>query len=289
MFDNKMLNKIYMINDPRLFVTLYPTEAYPTYVDSLKPTVMFDKYDNLIIYDPAKIFNKINPKDYVGQYDEIRQLLIQLGVEDELVLSYKDMMEMYNRQNANDIIDLRYSEHIYDEIINKDKFNTEHIVTLSLLLKVLDKLELNYKDLIGNSHIIFTKIEEMKLKLEHANYTKLYNNEDYKPEDKLTLSIGKDAIDSLLLDYKDLIKEIRNIVYVNNELGLKEKNQQTQITDYSKEKFNNNTKYSTCIDLEKEDNVELLYNDSIDTLKGGLDLPNVDIYINDSIKVTYED
>ena len=289
MFDNKMLNKIYMIDDPRLFVTLYPIEAYPTYVDSLKPTVMFDKYDNLIIYDPAKIFNKINPKDYVGQYDEIRQLLIQLGVEDELVLSYKDMMEMYNRQNANDIIDLRYSEHIYDEILNKDKFNTEHIVTLSLLLKVLDKLELNYKDLIGNSHIIFTKIEEMKLKLEHANYTKLYNNDDYKPEDKLTLSIGKDAIDSLLLDYKDLIKEIRNIVYVNNELGLKEKNQQTHITDYSKEKFNNNTKYSTCIDLEKEDNVELLYNDSIDTLKGGLDLPNVDIYINDSIKVTYED
>ena len=74
-----------------------------------------------------------------------------------------------------------------------------------------------------------------------------------------------------------------------NAKSIKEKNQQTHITDYSKEKFNNNTKYSTCIDLEKEDNVELLYNDSIDTLKGGLDLPNVDIYINDSIKVTYED
>lgn len=251
MFDNRMLNKIYMIDDPRLKTILYPTDSYPTYVDSLKPTVTFDKNDNLIIYDPSDIKNNIYSSDQIKNYDEIRQLLNKLGIEDELILSYKDMMEMVSKQSKNDIIDLRDFDNICGKLHLKEKFESEHTITLQFLMEVLDTMELQYKDLIGRSSVLCNKIEQFKLKFYREHITNIQNREVYIPEEKIFgLCIGKDAVDSLLLDYKDIINEIRNMTIEKNKIEL--------ITD-------------------------------IDRMEGDIMLSNANIHINDSIKVTYED
>ena len=289
MFDNKMLNKIYMIDDPRLFVKLYPTESYPLYADSLRPTVMFDKQDNLVIYDPSRLGTRLRPSDSAGMYDEIEQLLMQLGVEDELVLSYKDMMEMINNQSIDAIIDLRESNALSTRLIaDKDKFVSKHTLILKNLLAILDSLELEYKDLIGNSHVIFTKISQLKLKLQHESLINIDNYENWKSRDVYSIGIGKEAIDSLLLDYKDVIKDLSNIIREELKLNLIETDL-TFISQQGIDKLTNNDKYNTCVELGKDDIIELLYNDDINMLKGNMKLSNADIYINDSVKVTYED
>ena len=289
MFDNRMLNKIYMIDDPRLFVTLYPTESYPLYADSLRPTVMFDKQDNLVIYDPSRLGTRLRPSDSAGMYDEIEQLLIQLGVEDELVLSYKDMMEMINNQSIDAIIDLRESNALSTRLIaDKDKFVSKHTLILKNLLTILDSLELEYKDLIGNSHVIFTKMSQLKLKIQHEFLINIDSYEDWRPRDGYSIGIGKEAIDSLLLDYKDVIKDLSNIICEELKLNLIETDL-TFISQQGIDKLTDKDKYDTCVGLGKDDTVELLYNDNIDMLKGNMKLSNADIYINDSVKVTYED
>ena len=251
MFDNKRLNKIYMLDDPKLMTLLYPTESYPIYADSLKPTVAFDKNDNLIIYDPLDVKDKIYSSDKVGEYDEIEQLLNKLGVEDEMVLSYKDMMEMISKQTKNDIIDLRDFDNLCSRLYLKEQFESEHIITLQFLMEVLDTLELQYKDLIGHSAILCNKIEQLKLRFYREQFTNIQHQDAYKHEEKIFgLCIGKDATDSLLLDYKDIISGIYSIVTGKNKIDL--------ITD-------------------------------IDRVEEGIKLSNADIYINDSIKVTYED
>ena len=289
MFDNRMLNKIYMIDDPRLFVKLYPTESYPLYTDSLRPIVMFDKQDNLVIYDPSRLGTRLRPSDSAGMYDEIEQLLMQLGVEDELVLSYKDMMEMINNQSIDDIIDLRENNALSTRLIaDKDKFVSKHSLILKNLLAILDSLELEYKDLIGNSHVIFTKISQLKLKLQHETLINIDNYENWKSRDVYSIGIGKEAIDSLLLDYKDVIKDLSNIIREELKLNLIETDL-TFISQQGIDKLTNNDKYNTCVELGKDDAIELLYNDDINMLKGNMKLSNADIYINDSVKVTYED
>ena len=249
---------------------------------------MFDKQDNLVIYDPARLGTRLKPSDSLDLYDELKEMLVKLGVEEELVLSYKDMMEMINDQAMDDIIDLRESSAISTRFVNKDKFVAKHILILKNLLTVLDNLELKYKDLIGNSHIIFTKMSQLKLKLQHESLIDIEGYEDWRPRDGHLIGIGKEAIDSLLLDYKDVIKDLSNIICEKRNLNLVE----TDLifyTQQSKDEVIDNDKYNTCISLGKEDMMELLYTDDIDVLKGDMKLHEGDIYINDSVKVTYED
>ncbi len=253
MFDNKMLNKIYMIDDPRLFITLLPNEVLPSYVDSIKPTVAFDKYDNLIIYTPAKMFASILNKDFVGEYDEIEQLKIQFDILDNLQLDYKDMIEFINKFNANDIIDLRDFHNYKSDSIYKYKYETQHIITFTILLKILDKLEFDYKDLINESIITFNSIEEMKLRIQDEILIRLQGKDQYKTNETMTLSVGKEEYDTLLMDYKDLIQKIYYRIYLTSRIP------------------------------------ELSYNDPLKNVNKDVHVSNTGFYVKDYIKVTYED
>ena len=216
MFDNKMLNKIYMIDDPRLFITLYPTESYPTYADMLKTTIMFDKHDNLVIYTASKLRNKLNLKENIGGYDEIEQLLSKLKYNDNLELSYKDVLEMINHETINDKINLEDIEYIFGKLYHKEKFDTEHILTLSLLMKIVDKMELEYTDLIGNSYIEFKKIEELKLKMYNEFYMRIYNKDKYVTKDRCDTCIGLSKEDKMELEYTDSVGVLEGDVTLSN-------------------------------------------------------------------------
>ena len=288
MFDNRMLNKIYMIDDPRLFVRLYPREALPTYQDMIKPTVTFDKYDNLIIYDPAAMFNKLLNKDYVGQYDEIEQLLNQFTLLDNIQLDYKDTMELINKLLAKEIVDLRELYNYESTIHHKDKFEVQHIVTLSMLLSIMDKLELDYKDIISEIRSITTKYDDMKIRLTDELLIRIYGTEKYHTEEIMTFSTGREVFDTLMMDYKDLIKEIYDKIYIASNAIAKE-------TNLVYDQYNQNeraiSKYEhwTTIGLEKEDTLEFTYKDLVHDINSDVQLSNTGISINDSIKVTYED
>lgn len=216
MFDNKMLNKIYMIDDPRLFITLYPTDSYPTYSDILKTTIMFDKHDNLVIYTASKLRNKLNLKENIGGYDEIEQLLSKLKYNDNLELAYKDVLEMINHETLNDKINLEDIEYIFGKLYHKEKFDTEHILTLSLLMKIVDKMELEYTDLIGNSYIEFKKIEELKLKMHNEFYMRIYNKDKYVTEDRCDTCIGLSKEDKMELEYTDSVGVLEGGVTLTN-------------------------------------------------------------------------
>ena len=288
MFDNRMLNKIYMIDDPRLFIKLYPREALPTYHDMLKPTVTFDKYDNLIIYTPAVIFNKILNKDYVGEYDEIEQILNEFTVLDNIQLDYKDTMELINKLIANDVVDLRDFNNYESCIHHKEKFETQHIITLTTLLAILDKLELDYKDIIGELRSSFISIDEMKIRLKDELLIRIYSTEKYQMEHKMTFSTGREVFDTLMMDYKDLIRKIYYRIYLGSNVVTRETN--LVYDQYTPgERFDLEHEHWTTIGLEKEDTLELMYKDLIHNVDNDIHVSNTGIVINETIKVTYED
>ena len=135
---------------------------------------------------------------------------------------------------------------------------------------------------------MFTKMSQLKLKLQQEFLINIDSYEDWRLRDGYSIGIGKEAIDSLLLDYKDVIKDLSNIICEKLKLNLIETDL-TFISQQGMDKLIDKDKYNTCVGLSKVDTIELLYNDDIDMLKGNMKLSNVDIYINDSVKVTYED
>lgn len=155
MFDNKTLNKIYMIDDPSLFINLLATDSYPTYSDILQPKVTFDKNDNLIIYDPKKYLSRLNPEEYVGQYDKFDKITTNFNATEILELDYKDLIrdayvyidtgekmklkEFINHSSNNNL----YS---YEHAFMDDKCNIE------VSGCKFDILEMDYKDLMYVIH-----------------------------------------------------------------------------------------------------------------------------------------
>lgn len=183
MFDNKMLNKIYMIDDPRLFITLFPNEVLPTYNDAVNPIVKFDKHDNLVIFTPAEMYNTFIPKEFICQFNKIKHMVKHFDIDDIIQLDYKDTAEMNNKERINDIIDLRDNYNNDVEILYKDKFGSKHTITLSFLLELFDKLDLDYKDLIKelecvieNKNVIEIKNERWIQLLLHLDNSLCFND-----------------------------------------------------------------------------------------------------------------
>ena len=289
MFDNKMLNKIYMIDDPRLFITLFPNETLPIYNDTVKPVIKFDKHDNLIIFDPSKLSTTLNPNDYVGQIDKIQQLLSQLGIHDILELDYKDTIEMTNKERINDIIDLRDLNNTDIEILYKDKFGTKHNITLSFVLYLLDKMELEYKDVM--TIIVKDLLIKDIVKIQDLNNTdiEILYKDKFGTKHTITLSFILYLLDKMEFDYKDVIKDLSISLEAKSDVQLKKDNSLLFFLLHFNCEFKLNCKHNTCIGLEKEDVVRMKYSDVLRNMNKELALSNNDINFNDSIKVTYED
>jgi hypothetical protein len=214
MFDDKMLNKIYMIDDPRLFVTLFPHEALPIYNDVLSHyAVKFDKFHNMIVFDKSRLYNLLRPKDYVGQYDEIEQLLNSMAIQDTMELDYKDILEAYKVIADETVIDLGENSHIYDNIYNNERFDTEHKLVLYYLLNIQEVLELDYKDIIQFIKGVYLN-ENIPLELRTKLINKIMHVDKALFKHVTTVSGMYDMVDNLQFEYKDVLSlpEIKSAI-----------------------------------------------------------------------------
>jgi hypothetical protein len=261
-YDNKALNKIFMIDDPRLFNRLYPEEKALKYNDTLTYKTFFDKYHNLVIYDQSRLSTKIVPKQYV-QYDENYFISNKLEYEDSMQLEYKDTIEVISHQKCKDFMKLKVDDHYSIDILNKvyvgafDKINQ-----LKMLFNVEDDLELEYKD-----HMHFIKlINEMdEIELKHMEQINVfyYNNEFGTMIDKIKqIRIMLSVNDNFELQYKDIISVLKHVFNIKTNFNM--------IFDYillpmfyNNEKINLRHIYSYISNLHKEDNLELDYKDFI--------------------------
>ena len=207
MFDDKMFNKIYMIDDPRLFATLFPNEILPIYNDILSHyAVKFDKFHNMIVFDKTQLYDLLHSKDYVGQYDEIEQLLNSIHIQDIMELDYKDILEAYKVIADETFINLGEGSHIYDNRYHKEKFTTNHKLALYNLLNIQEVLELDYKDILTMPEVNTMISEFMKLYYNENILNKWHINEDVLCKSVLhDLDCTLERFDTLELDYKDLL------------------------------------------------------------------------------------
>ena len=205
MFDNKMFNKIYMIDDPRLFIKLFPTEVLPLYNDNVKPILRFDTHDNLVIYDPSKTYITIhNNIDFNLQF-VVDQWVEHFDILDNLDLDYRDIIDLFKHNDVVDSMYLRTNDDVKTRISVDDEQNIKDDLMLQFLLDKFDTLNLDYKDIIRyiiNKHFINMDLiskHECALKDEYV-YNAIYNFiEKFDVLDKLHLE------EYLGLYYKDII------------------------------------------------------------------------------------
>lgn len=212
-----------MIDDPRMFIKLYGADMYPNYSDILRPTVTFDKHDNLLIYDPSNYNVQLNLNENDVVYDEIERLMNSLQINDLIELDYKDILSAYAEFNTNDVVDLRDFHNYESRLYIQSRFTDfEHIIKLQLLLRLADVVETDYKDLIGVAKIDFNLLEDLKIKIRHKVDSYLYANEQLYVKDSNTLKIYYSLLDKLLLDYKDNIKNINISLFCKNKININE-------------------------------------------------------------------
>ena len=288
MFDNKRFNKIYMIDDPRLFIRLFPHEALPVYNDTLTTALRIDKYNNLIIYDKAAIYNTLRPKDYVGEYDEIVQLINKMEIQDKMELDYKDLIELLtSHMSDNDVIDLRDDNHLYIDISHIEKYNTQHNLVIYNLMNKFDVLQLDYKDSIlfikriyENDHIPFRCKNEI--------FNRIFHGDKFTLNHLMEISIAWDIIDKLELDYKDLIGVLQSEQMISTFIKMYDDENIINKINIDENKLCKIISYACDNNMIHMDKMELDYKDLFFDVPVSM-IPNVDISFNDVIRVTYED
>ena len=208
MFDNRMLNKIYMIDDPRLFNRIFPEENILGYNDIVKPIVRFDKIGNLIIFDKDSYRSTCYQNDKHNEEHLIDYIHNNIKSEDNLDLDYKDAMEFCEKIKTDKfVIDLRDNRNINIKIPHNDEFSTTFKWFLYNLLNINDNLDLDYKDVMIFIKQIFTN-DKLPTKCKYEILERTVQN------DKLDLSylnelvILLNGVDNLELDYKDIMTYI---------------------------------------------------------------------------------
>ena len=150
MFDDKFFNKIYMIDDPRLFIKLYPEEKLVSYHDNLHLCTKFDKDDNIIIYSKASIEDGITIKEFFERREEL-YLTNHMQYDDNLELYYKDNVHLsVNLDAPNDGFSV--SDNIWGSktigVVDKDNTFEDSIAKISNQLGLRDIAYMEYGDLI---------------------------------------------------------------------------------------------------------------------------------------------
>ena len=150
MFDDKFFNKIYMIDDPRLFIKLYPEEKLVSYHDNLHLCTKFDKDDNIIIYSKASIEDGITIKEFFERREEL-YLTSHMQYDDNLELYYKDNVHLsVNLDAPNDGFSV--SDNIWGSktigVVDKDNTFEDSIAKISNQLGLRDIAYMEYGDLI---------------------------------------------------------------------------------------------------------------------------------------------
>ena len=208
MFDNKRMNKIFMIDAPELLIEMYPNEQMVRYNDTLRPCIGFDRQDNLIIFNKNKLSNIIIPNEEYVTDDKLELSEKNMIVDDTVELDYKDTMELINKFGKYDIVEIRTVKSPSNILTQKEYFNTEDIMKFFNMIDMVDNMELNYKDVMEFK----TKFNlENNIKINtYKTLSKILTTKDYYCDmhDLLTLCNLINLYDVMEKDYKDLIKEL---------------------------------------------------------------------------------
>lgn len=148
LFDDKFFNKIYMIDDPRLFISLYPEEKLITYHDNLHLCTKFDKNDNIIIYSKASLEDSVTLKEFFERKDEMF-LKSNMRYDDNLELYYKDNAHLtVNLQTPNDGFSV--SDNIWSSktvgVIDKDNTFKDDVNIIGDQIGLKDVMCMEYGD-----------------------------------------------------------------------------------------------------------------------------------------------
>jgi hypothetical protein len=223
-FDNLII-----YSKPKLFNTIIPKEKLELehtlqlsvermdiddlleldYKDTMEFINVFGKNDIMKIKTEKGISNILKPNDIYNTEDFIT-LYNLLIVDDVIDLKYKDVMEFITKFDLTDNIKLNTFKTLSKIILPKDYFvDMFDKLTLSILLRLLDKLELNYKDLIKEISIDFNCKDGMNLETLKTLSNEIVHKYMYDIDDLLMILASLiNLLDKLELNYKDVIKEI---------------------------------------------------------------------------------
>lgn len=87
--DDKFFNKIKMVDDPRLFIKLFPEEKALKYNDATHICAKFDKRDNMILYSQIAMYKTIQIGSNVEHHDDLR-ISSEMEYNDCLEFEYND-------------------------------------------------------------------------------------------------------------------------------------------------------------------------------------------------------
>ena len=121
-FDDKFTNKIRMVDDPRMFLKLFPEERALKYNDNCHLCVKFDKDDNLVLYSQKALSNLIRLKED-DLFDEMMTLKSTMEYNEMMGLIYNDSMDISNHiDNLNSNFDSRDECWTYTRSQLNDKY-----------------------------------------------------------------------------------------------------------------------------------------------------------------------
>ena len=190
------------------------------YKDTMEFINKFGRDDIMYIKPQTGISNSIIPKNQFLTED-ILKLYNLINVMDDMDFDYRDVMELKTSFGLDDNIKLNTFKTISNIILNKDYIPKIHdMLTICILINVIDKMEMNYKDLIERITLNFNLDDRLRLETFKALINVLIAKEyGAVLNDELTIQEIIDQIDKLEINYKDLIE--REIVNFNLDHNIK--------------------------------------------------------------------
>ena len=134
-FNDKFTNKIYMIDDPRLFIKLRHDEKALKYNDVFHIHDLFNRYDELVFKYKHVVSNALLYKVAV-EYDERHYMWSNMSYEDYFDMKYKDLIENVS--------------------VNIDKLNSKNVINdkLSKTTSIMGSNTLNNSDGLQYSYLL---------------------------------------------------------------------------------------------------------------------------------------
>lgn len=149
MLDDKVANKIRMVDDPRLFNKLYPVEKALKYNDLIITHSNFKHDDNLAVNFVNRVFNKLTNKDKFT-YSEFMHVSKELDLIDNSKLAYSDLLNnIISNYDYDEIISFDDKYTVNNSLSPNDKYNTnDKIQSISSTIRTNDEMYLEYSDIL---------------------------------------------------------------------------------------------------------------------------------------------
>lgn len=148
-FSDKFHNMIRMVDDPRLFIKIFPVEKLHEYIDGIKTTsVRYDLSDNLTLDFLARFSGNIQLIEKFI-YKEMAMLSTQLRIDDPNHINYSDMVHVTGTHHCNDNPNLKNAPDFENTIYENQQVKLDCETGVEATKDMLIKASQNTSDKIG--------------------------------------------------------------------------------------------------------------------------------------------